>query len=105
MLDYVLVNRKFRSSVQDVRVHRGATGGIGTDHHLLRAKIRLHLKSRKKTEKKYRIRLDQSKLTDNNLLSAFRIELANESKAIRGDNKTLSVNEKFTNFVNSVRER
>ncbi|CAF4806298.1 unnamed protein product [Rotaria sp. Silwood1] len=105
MLDYVLVNRKFRSSVQDVRVHRGVTGGIGTDHHLLRAKICLHLESRKKTEKKYRIRLDQSKLTDNNLLSAFRIELANESKAIRGDNKTLSVNEKFTNFVNSVRER
>ncbi|CAF3849768.1 unnamed protein product, partial [Rotaria sp. Silwood1] len=41
MLDYILVNRKFRSSVQDVRAHRGATGGIGTDHHLLRAKIRL----------------------------------------------------------------
>ncbi|CAF4163850.1 unnamed protein product [Rotaria sp. Silwood2] len=38
MLDYVLVNRKFRNSIQDVRAHRGATGGIGTDHHLLRAK-------------------------------------------------------------------
>ncbi|CAF4408867.1 unnamed protein product [Rotaria sp. Silwood2] len=41
MLDYILVNRKFRSGVQDVRVHRGAIGGIGTDHHLLRAKILL----------------------------------------------------------------
>ncbi|CAF2214497.1 unnamed protein product [Rotaria magnacalcarata] len=39
------------------------------------------------------------------LLSAFQIELANERKDIRRDNKTLSVNEKFTNFVNSVRER
>ncbi|CAF3960540.1 unnamed protein product [Rotaria magnacalcarata] len=75
MLDYVLVNRKFRSNVQDVRAHRGATGGIGTDHHLLRAKIRLHLKC------------------------------PNENKSIRRDNKTLSVNEKFTNFVNSVLER
>ncbi|CAM4832623.1 unnamed protein product [Rotaria magnacalcarata] len=105
MLDYVLVNRKFRSSVQDVRAHRGATGGIGTDHHLLRAKIRLHLKCRRKTEKKYRLRLDQSKLTDNCLVSAFQIDLANENKSIRRDNKTLSVNEKFTNFVNSVLER
>ncbi|CAF4314787.1 unnamed protein product, partial [Rotaria sp. Silwood2] len=105
MLDYILVNRKFRSSVQDVRAHRGATGGIGTDHHLLRAKIRLHLKCRRKAEKKYRLRLDQSKLADDCLLSAFQIELANEIKAIRRDNKTLSVNEKFTNFVNSVRER
>ncbi|CAF3953827.1 unnamed protein product [Rotaria sp. Silwood1] len=51
MLDYILVNRKFRSSVQDVLVHRGATGGIGTVHHLLRAKVRLHWKCRRKTEK------------------------------------------------------
>ncbi|CAF4625792.1 unnamed protein product, partial [Rotaria sp. Silwood2] len=99
MLDYILVNHKFRSSVQDVRAHRDATGGIGTDHNLLRAKIRLHLKCRRKTEEKYRLRLDQSKLTDDCLLSAFQIELANERKAIRRDNKTLSVNEKFTNFL------
>ncbi|CAF5218347.1 unnamed protein product, partial [Rotaria magnacalcarata] len=26
MLDYILANRKFRSSVQDVRAHRDATG-------------------------------------------------------------------------------
>ena len=49
MLDYVLVNRKFRNSIQDVRAYRGATGGIGTDHHLLMAKVRIHLKCRKKT--------------------------------------------------------
>ncbi|CAF3954733.1 unnamed protein product, partial [Rotaria magnacalcarata] len=49
MLDYVLVNRKFRNSIQDVRAHRDATGGIRTDHHLLRAKVHIHLKCRKKT--------------------------------------------------------
>ena len=54
MLDYLPVNRKFRSSLQDVRVHRGGIGDIGTDHHLLQAKIRLHLKCRRKTENKYR---------------------------------------------------
>ncbi|CAF4298915.1 unnamed protein product, partial [Rotaria sordida] len=47
--DYVLVKRKFRTSVQNVRAHRGATDGIGTDHHLTRAKIRLHLKCRRKS--------------------------------------------------------
>ncbi|CAF3834114.1 unnamed protein product, partial [Rotaria magnacalcarata] len=102
---YVLVNRKFRFSVQVERARRGATGGIGTDHHLLRAKMRLHLKCRRKTEKKYRLRLDQSKPTDNCLVSAFQIDLANENKGIRRDNNTLSVNEKFANFVNSVLER
>jgi exonuclease III len=48
MLDYTLVNRKFRSSVEDVRVHRTAAGAIGTDHHLLRAKVKFHLRSRRK---------------------------------------------------------
>ena len=48
MLDYIPVNRKFRSGLQDVRVRRGDTGGIGTDHHLLQANIRLHLKCRRK---------------------------------------------------------
>jgi endonuclease/exonuclease/phosphatase family metal-dependent hydrolase len=39
MLDYVLVNRKFRNSVRNVRAHRDATSGVGTDHHLLTAKV------------------------------------------------------------------
>ncbi|CAF4265621.1 unnamed protein product, partial [Rotaria sp. Silwood2] len=67
MLDYILVNRKFRSSVQDVRVHRGTAGGIGTDHHLLRAKIRLHLKCRRKTEKMSKEYFDETLNVDTTL--------------------------------------
>jgi exonuclease III len=48
MIDYTLVNKKFRSSVEDVRMFRGAAGAIGTDHQLMRVKIRIHLKSRRK---------------------------------------------------------
>jgi len=55
MLDYALVNLKFRSSIHDVRAYRGATGGIGTDHHLLRAKVRVHLKCRQKKVKTGRL--------------------------------------------------
>ena len=36
MLDYTLVNRKFRSTIEGVRVHRTAAEVIGTDHHLIR---------------------------------------------------------------------
>ena len=46
-LDYTLVNRKFRSSIEDVRVHRTAASAIRTDHHLLRTKLKFHLRSRK----------------------------------------------------------
>jgi hypothetical protein len=51
MLNYTLVNKKFRSSVEDVRVYRNAAGAIGTDHHLVRTKLKLHLRCRKKAEK------------------------------------------------------
>jgi exonuclease III len=47
MLDYTIVNGKFRSSVEDVCV-RKAAGAVGTDHQLLRTKVKLHLRSRRK---------------------------------------------------------
>ena len=47
MIDYTLVNKKFISSVEDVRMFRRAAGVIGTDHHLMRVKIRMHLISRR----------------------------------------------------------
>jgi hypothetical protein len=41
LLDYNLVNRRVRSSIEDVRFYRRTTGSIDTDHHLMRAKIKL----------------------------------------------------------------
>ena len=104
MLDYVLVNRKFRTSIQDVRVHRGATDGIATDHHLLRAKVRLHLKCRPKNMREGQLRLDHLKLTDDSLISAFKIEIKRHRQVLRRENENLSVNEKFRKFASCVRE-
>jgi hypothetical protein len=104
MLDYVLVNRKFRSSIHDVRAHRGATGGIGTDHHLLRAKVRVHLKCRKKKAKTGRLKLDYEKLNDEKVLAGFQAELLKHRNNTEKDSKELSVNEKFTQFVDYIRE-
>ncbi len=103
MLDYVQINRKFRNSIHDVRAHRGATGGIGTDHHLLIAKIRIHLKSRKKKTKANRIKLDFTKLNDEKVLAEFQAELAQHRNITEKDDKKLSVNEKFTQFTEYIR--
>ena len=62
MLDYMIINQKFRSSVHDVRVHRNAVGTIGTDHHLLRVKIKLHLRSREKYQRPTRLMYSTQKL-------------------------------------------
>ena len=41
-IDHICINKKFRSSLQDVRVLRGAD--VDSDHHLLISKIKLKLK-------------------------------------------------------------
>ncbi|VDP32931.1 unnamed protein product [Heligmosomoides polygyrus] len=45
LLDYVLVNRRFRTSIRDVRVKGGAD--CGSDHHLVCARMRLRLQKGK----------------------------------------------------------
>ena len=43
-IDHICVNKKFRRSIRDVRVYRGAD--VASDHHLLISTIRLKLKQR-----------------------------------------------------------
>ena len=76
MLDYTIVSRKFQSGVEDVRSVRRATGAIGTDHHLLRSKVKLHLRCKKKKNRQQpQLRLDRSKLEDEVLVERFQSEL------------------------------
>ncbi|CAF3398890.1 unnamed protein product [Rotaria socialis] len=101
MLDYTLVNKKFRSSVEDVRVYRNAAGAIGTDHHLVKAKLRLHLRCRKKAEKPQCLRLDMNKIKNDNLQKKFQEQLLNKLEGIGAQKKT--VNEKYDEFVDYVK--
>ena len=41
-IDYICINKKFRRSVQGVRVYRGAN--MASDHHLVVVTLRLKLK-------------------------------------------------------------
>jgi hypothetical protein len=102
MLDYTLVNRKFRSSVEDVRVHRTAAGAIGTDHHLLRAKVKFHLRSRRKNQHAKRMRLDFKKLHDESLVDAFQKDIEEMRK--EAANTTMTFDEKYTNFVKYIKK-
>ena len=48
LLDDTLVDRKFRSSIEDVRMYRRAVRTVGIDHYLMRSKAELHPKTRRK---------------------------------------------------------
>ena len=71
-IDHILISQRWRTSLQDVRVKRGAT--IGSDHHLVVASLRIKLAARKpfiNTRRKF----DVMKLRDPDTKQAFQIEL------------------------------
>ena len=102
-LDYTIVNRKFRSSVEDARFLRKATSAIGTDHHLMRSKIKLHLKCRaKKVAQHKQLRLDQTKLADEAVLVRFQSEMEKILTESRGEED--SVDERYAKFVTHIKD-
>ena len=102
MIDFTLVNKKFRSSVEDVRMFRRAAGAVGADHHLMRAKIRLHLKSRRKVIVQKRLRYDITKFKNEQEVQAFQNDLGETLNDAY--NNSISLDAKSSAFVEHLKE-
>ena len=74
ILDYVLINTRFRSSLKDVRVMRGPDCGF--DHYLVQAKVQLKLQRAKRTSPPP-VRLEWRLLMDPTCKQEFQIALSN----------------------------
>ena len=72
--DHVIINQKWRRSLQDVKANRGAD--IGSDHVLVVATMSLKLRKTKRGEKRQQ-RFDTAKLNNSNTEKAFKLELKN----------------------------
>ncbi|XP_062592881.1 craniofacial development protein 2-like [Saccostrea cucullata] len=78
-IDHITVNSKWRKSLQDVRVCRGAD--VNSDHYLLKAIIKLKLRRNpKKQETKRRIDVEKLKIPDTR--KAFNLKLKNRFKVL-----------------------
>ena len=73
-IDHVCISRKFRRSLQDVRVKRGADAA--SDHHLLVANIKLKLKKHKNMGQTIK-RSGVKKLENKDKKAEFQVELRN----------------------------
>ena len=73
-IDHLAFSKRWRSSLQDVRVLRGADAG--SDHHLLMVKVRLKIAKVRKAECG-RVRFEVSKLKDLEVRSVFKLALHN----------------------------
>jgi hypothetical protein len=89
MIDFVVVNRKYWRSVEDVSVRRRAN--IESDHNMLLVKMRLHLKGERKKRKEMMRRIDKAKLLDAELVKEAqqtikeRIEKGGEEEDLEED--------------------
>ena len=71
-IDHLAFSKRWRSSLQDVRVLRGAD--VGSDHHLLMAKVRLRIAKARKGESG-RVRFEENKLKDLEVRNALKLAL------------------------------
>ena len=84
-IDHICISKRFRRSLQDVRVKRGADAA--TDHHLLVANLQLKLKKHQNstsTGKRYNVSLLATKEKQTN----FRIELRNRYTVLQAKEVT-----------------
>ncbi|GFS24349.1 craniofacial development protein 2-like [Elysia marginata] len=78
-IDHALINKKFRTSVRDTRVQRGAD--VSSDHYLVKTSLKLKLKRPPNTEKS-RLRYDVDKLKNKNIREEFCLKLHNRFKLL-----------------------
>ena len=96
-LDHILINCKWKSSLQDVRVHRGAD--IASDHFLCIASVKLKLRKTRNGQTRGR-RIDSQRLRDKETKEKFKVELRNRFQALE-DDQNVSLEEFNRIFIES----
>ncbi|KAK7103731.1 hypothetical protein V1264_018575 [Littorina saxatilis] len=80
-IDHVCINKKFRRSLQDVRVRRGAD--VASDHHLLVASLKLKLKRNQTDASDRRVKYNIRLLKDPKTKQQFSLTLKNRFEVLR----------------------
>ena len=80
-IDHVCITKKFRRSLQDVRVRRGAD--VASDHHLLVARVKLRLRRNFAGERNQRNKFNTILLRDPIKLQEFKLALSNRFQALQ----------------------
>jgi len=100
-IDHIIINKKWRTSLLDVRTRRGAD--VASDHELIVAKIRLKLRTAKKGEIRNG-KFNVQKLQNPEVAQKFRIELTNRYQALQEDEQEITLT-KFNQEILDVSEQ
>ena len=91
-LDHVAFSKRWRSSIQDIRVMRSAY--VGSDHHLLMAKVRIKIVKVRK-ERSCRVRFDVTKLSDLETRDQLKLVLQNRFECLQQLEEEPSVDDEW----------
>ena len=89
-IDHICISNKFRRSLLDVKVMRGAD--VDSDHYLLIAKIQLKLK-KIQNPKELRTKFDTSKLKEEHKIEEFILTLRNRFNALQEEENVNDIQE------------
>ena len=100
-IDHITISRNWRSTLQDVRARRGAD--IGSDHHLVVAKLKIKLAHRK-TKINKRTRFDLEKLKNTQTKNELQLTLINRFSALQLDENEETIDKTWDNFKETIIE-
>ena len=81
-INHICISRKFRRSLRDVRMRRGAD--VSSDHHLVVTALRLRLKKYTYANSNTRTRYNVGLLRSKDTQTAFQISLSNRFQLLQG---------------------
>ena len=97
-IDHFCISRRFRRSLEDLKVRRGAD--VGSDHHLLLAKVRLHLKQyskRTETNRRYQV-----SMLEGGRKEEFQLQLRNRFEVLADLREDQDVEEQWLGLKDAI---
>ena len=102
-IDHVGIAKKFRRSLEDVRVKRGA--GVALDHHLVVAKLKLKLRRNETGQQRRRARYNVDFLRDVSTAERLKVTLHNRYQVLQElheDEEGFNINSQWMDIKEAV---
>ena len=96
-IDHICISKRFEGSLMDVKVCRGAD--IGSDHYLVRGRLRIKLMSSKKNQERKLVIPAIERLRDRSLIYKYNIAIKNRFDCLESE---VNLESTWDNFKQSV---